>query len=458
MNKRDISSLEGVLGEWFLPNQVKGRIQGVLKQNDNGRIRLHSLDQIDDNGGLFFGGKNYEIIYGMLSTGPKVTLINSYMNAISHAPGYEESFFEPTALVVGGHVPEWNFDVEAIAADFDRIDDWFGVSPFRIGQPENRSEMTVSCKLPYFQPFEVGDKKIALLCNMRIKNMSSKDMSLQYSARAEIQFFEPKKITDALEELKTLSDFFTLCMGTKCNYRNISFTYQSNKNNMLLFNNGQQDIPLKKNLPPFLISYQHISKQFALCLNTWYIKKDNIAPIIDYFVEAHDDSSHQSVVMTFLKLAQALESFSRKTWGEPNEPKEQYDEKIQRILEKLSDNAEDQKWIEDMLKRPGANEPSNNKRFKNILQSVQELLQIQKDNVKKLAYKIVATRNYYTHFNENIKKEIYDNEEIYYVNVIMKETLRILLLRELWVSEDVILQGTQSTGSINDACYELHLN
>lgn len=131
---------------------------------------------------------------------------------------------------------------------------------------------------------------------------------------------------------------------------------------------------------------------------------------------------------------------------------------LRRSSKSLAGNEEDQKWIRSILKRNGANEPSNISRFTDLFSKVSDVLGISsKSSIKSLAFHIVATRNYYTHFNEDIIKDIFDDEKLYYTVILMKETLRIVLLRELGIQEDTIIRGSQYARDVRRANIKLGL-
>lgn len=455
MKNFDITEFNGILGEWWLPEKPSNKIHGVLSIADNGKIEMRSIEQFEDTEFDFCG--NYPAIDGFLSKGQKVTLINAFRYFSEHMPGYEEDHYEPQAIVIGQHFDVWDFSVDAIEADFDRVSDWFNVNPFQIITPEDKSAFTISCVIQHLPTFQIGDKKISLGYNQQMSKQKY-TMSLQYFVRAEIAFNKQIKILNAIDELRNLANFFTLCMGTKCNFKNISFTVDEEENNYLLFNASKTEDEAKQNLPPFLISYADIDSLFVQCVKEWYCKKEDITPVIDYFVEAHDTTLHHSSVMTFLKLAQALESYSRKTWKETAEPQADYEARVARILGKFDEKDPDYKILFDMLNRTGANEPSNNKRFKTIIQRTKGYLGIEScDSIKKLSYHIVATRNYYTHFNESLKNDIYSAPELYHVNSLLREMLRILLMQSLNIPNEKIQKAVSLNGDIRRASRVLKL-
>lgn len=458
MEKKDISGLDGILGEWWLPEKTDDIIQGVLHLTEKGKIELRSIQRFDCSG-LDFCGENYPVVNGRLSTGPKVTLINAYRNSSFHTPGYQEDHYAPKAVVIGQHVDTWDFLVKAIEADFDRVSDWFGINPFQISYPKDHTKMAVTCEVQHFPAITVGEKSIALRYNQRMSH-EKHSMSIEYHVRAKVEFPDRIRITDAIDELQKLSDFFTLCMGTKCDYDNISFTYDENDQNYLLMNRSENDAaPERKHLPPFLISYSDIGPLLSHCLESWDQRHAEIAPIIDYFVEAHDTSLHHSTVMTFLKLAQALESYSRKTWKESAEPQDAYEAKVERILARFDDLDEERQMLSEMLKRPGANEPSNNQRFNSMLRRTKIYLGISSSkSVGKLGYRVVTTRNYYTHFNEDLKSRIYSNIDLYYVNSLLREMLRILIMQALDIPDETIQNAMNKCGDIHRACQALGLH
>lgn len=74
-----------------------------------------------------------------------------------------------------------------------------------------------------------------------------------------------------------------------------------------------------------------------------------------------------------------------------------------------------------------------------------------------MAYKIVATRNYYTHFNESLLPEILSEHDIFYSIALMKNVLKVVLCRELSVELPDLRKKLSNNSELSLALGELGL-
>ena len=155
--------------------------------------------------------------------------------------------------------------------------------------------------------------------------------------------------------------------------------------------------------------------------------------LISYIIEGYDKVFH--IPMTYLKIVQALEAFSRKMRNNNKEDESSYNKKIRYILNSI-DNEEYREWLEGKLRY--ANEPTLNSRIKELLKEVDFFLNLTSNERKSVASKISLTRNYFTHFDEANKDNAMTTEEIYYSTVVMQLALRVLIMLELGVDRNLI--------------------
>ena len=114
----------------------------------------------------------------------------------------------------------------------------------------------------------------------------------------------------------------------------------------------------------------------------------------------------------FLSLAQGLEVYHRKTYGE-EENEDTIDEvKRQELIACLLEHCPEEKqdWLRNRLEYP--DEVSLIKRIKGFIQPFKEFIGNSRER-NKLAYKISVTRNYLTHYNRNLESEAAKGNDLY---------------------------------------------
>jgi hypothetical protein len=141
----------------------------------------------------------------------------------------------------------------------------------------------------------------------------------------------------------------------------------------------------------------------------------------------------------FLSLIQALETYSRATMDAKYVTPEEY----QKIAAALNAGipADTPSSLKQSLKSriKYGNEYSLRKRLEGILSSLDtETVKLVCPNHTKLRDSLVETRNYLTHYTEELKENAIHGPGLFYANLRMKLLLTILLCKEVGVNEESI--------------------
>jgi hypothetical protein len=138
----------------------------------------------------------------------------------------------------------------------------------------------------------------------------------------------------------------------------------------------------------------------------------------------------------FLKLVQALEVYHRRALFEPDIPKEEYERRIENILSAVP--PEHKGWLERKLQV--VSEPSLNQRLHEIFKRHLGIVESAIDEKKKVRAefidKVVATRNYYAHFDESKKDRAARGEELYQIMRKLNLLLETYLMEEIGFSPE----------------------
>lgn len=234
----------------------------------------------------------------------------------------------------------------------------------------------------------------------------------------------------AIDEVYDFSSFLTLCIGKKVDNKNF-YAKDIDGNDIILLFRLQKENSQKIREHDIFIKFSYIEETFETCLQAWNAKKALLEPIIIYFVEAHEKGFH--VPLSFLKVVQAIEAFSRRMRNNKIWTEEEFKEKVDRIVAQLQDE-EDKKLISGIL----SNEPRLRQRLTDLFAEVNGIFEISSKKRKSYTNKIVDTRNYFTHFDEALKPNVLDVDMMYYLTGYLKLVLRVLLLRELGIDNDLI--------------------
>lgn len=431
-----LKTLDSVIGLWWLPENENNKIHGVLELKES-RLRLRTTQ-------MFEGLQTIEremipAVQGFIATGLKITLLDCKKpKQIINMPGMIEMMFEFSTIIVGKNYSSDRIQVKSLRCRFNGLEKWLGDMPvdaykYKCKDDQEyefyahaREPEKYSCSIDDFTA--VIESKIILSVNEHVEAGFKRTASVSFC------FPDSVNVFDAIKQACKYRDFLTLCMGNYNHILSIQAVDEEEDNIAVLYNDEIKSLDLPTN-PAYncLISFSDIKDSYQDCVQTWYQKYEEIRPIIAYFVDACQKKNNIDLPMEFLKMVQALESYSRRMRKTTLIPPEEHQERISRIVNHFDEKDDDREWIADVLKTPILNEPSCSKRITALFKETAEELGISKSKAASLAYKIVATRNYYTHFNESLLPGILSEHDIFYSIALMKNVLKVVLCRELSV-------------------------
>ena len=180
-----------------------------------------------------------------------------------------------------------------------------------------------------------------------------------------------------------------------------------------------------------LFTFQDISDRPEKFLRNWFDKASLLEPVYDlyYGIVYYPPTNQENI---FLNLIQAIESFHRRIFKGEYIPKKDYEDKVYDILVKAIPALEGQDLKESLeSKLRYGNEFSLRTRLRDILKRYNEIMPGFIPDKKDFINKVVDTRNYYTHYDEDLKGRAVSDESLYYLTQRLRRLLEICLLREL---------------------------
>lgn len=442
---------EELIGYWYLSSNKQNHIFGSLKIYDDSKAVLSLCGTFDEEDHIFdFKARNIEIINGFTENGKKITLVDNitYGNSVS-MPGMTTQEYEPSFVLIGEEF-ENKEDIcfKSIKAKYTDLDKWLNEFNLKLYYKGKLANVKTEFEGDFEVTYNINGRKIKIgILPFMNWNKYSK---FQLTQEAYLEFSKDNgyKIDDLFMDINMFSDFLSLCIGENAGIYSINA--KDNKDNNIIIIH-QQCRSIEKNtdrkINEILIPYSCIKGCFNECLKNWFNKSDKLAPIINFYIEAMEKVFH--IPMTFIKLVQALEAFSRRMRNNCKINQEEYNNRISNIINCIK-KEEDKEWLKGELMY--SNEPNLFNRLKNLFKEVDFLFKLNSKERDKIANKITMTRNYYTHFDEKNKERIMNTDELFYVSQYLMLTLRVLIMKELGINEDMIKLQFDNT---NDYKYSL---
>lgn len=423
------------IGFWSIPNSQYDVVNGNFFKNENGK---HELLLHDCFGGFTNMGQNQHvpIINGFTADGKNITLIDCHLtNSNLSMPGFVTVTYSPRIIVIGKQYKTIEeIKLIEISTRYNNFEEWFNVNAFKTAY-DSQNNLYVNCSTPQKLIWKVADEEVEIRFSTVFNTNGFNEASIYQKQIVAFKFNQPVDFESAIRsKVSDFGNFLTLCIGVRVlpydlrgkdiEGTEIEFLYHSLKDD---------EVNQKKN--QFYVYYTDLESDFERYLNMWSEKSKQIEPILGYFVDAHDKTFDNP--MSFIKITQALEAFSRRMRNNEDLPTELHEERVRKILDSITDQGY-KSWLSTLMQY--SNEPRLRKRLVELFKETNYVFNISNDNRKNMINKIVNTRNYFTHFDKEKEHEIMGLNELFYVSIYMKFVLRALIMKELGISHELIAE------------------
>jgi hypothetical protein len=436
-----------IKGEWFLPTDKENRVYGVLSFDPQEGTDLELYGSL--NGDHFLPKfKDQEIILGLTNNSKQVTLYSCNMTMSGGATlvqggesGKPSTTYSIRYLLIGIHTDSSDdLKFTLISSEIFNLGEWVGISGFKYQEIDPKKiknyEITVEYKLPEPIEFEIDDNTKGLF-NFVAKTPSisryQKSATINQKVEFQVSSTKEQSIDNLLSYVITFQNFLTLSLYKSTYPLSISLIgdrYKDdygngnvyNKNINLFFSSRNFKLIDKPKLDlEMIFDYRRIKDNFPTIIKNWYSKYELLEPAFDLVFEQFYNSN-VFTVNTFLNLAQSAETFHARVHNHTKLPKEKYKKMKEDIL-KTVQTEEYQEWLKDQFK------------FGNNLNLHQRLTELTDKYSNKILDKILGnkeqfvlnvkhSRNYYTHYSKDGKKNALKGGDLFYLS----ERLKILLV------------------------------
>lgn len=436
-------------GIWWLPDKPKEQISGTLRFTPNeGAI----LDLIGSFKGITVLNKMLEpeIILGISSDGKNITLHECFeTNCHLSSPGLLTSSFYVNTAFVGAHFqkPE-DIKFKSLSVHYLYLDEWVNVSGFDIHLFDEK-EVVIRYKLPEPIQAAIDDYKILLVFSFTGPTLSivQKEASIKQETYIKVEPSGEKSFGEYLNIMDHIQNFLSLGITEPVYPLVVKGITEVNKE---MINDKAYNPPVKiyylsdipkapKTLWPFdmLFTFKDISDRFEVFLRNWFEKADLLEPVYNlHFGTLYNPRMY--LEQRFLSLIQAIESFHQRIHGGEYLSVKEYEPVYDALVRAIPD------WVKDDFreslknKLKYGNEFSLRKRLKEIFDKYHEILNGFIENKNAFIEKVVDTRNYQTHHDEDLKERAASGSDLYHLTQKQKLLLEICLLTELGFSSTEI--------------------
>lgn len=439
-------------GIWWLPDKPEEQISGTLRfvAAEGAVLELiGSFKDLQDMNKIL----EPEIILGISSNGKNITLYKCFeTNSTISIPGFLTSSFYVHVVYVGVHFRKAEeIKFKNLSIHYLHLDEWTNISGFDIKYLMEEKEVIIKYKLP--EPFQANiDDELKILINFRFAgpehSIFQNEATIKQTTEIKVETPEAKPFKDYRKIMYQIQNFLTLGITEPVYPLAIYGITEENReviNDKTFYPPVEifyelRDIPLSpKILYPsdMLFTFGDISGRFDSFLRNWFEKVDLLEPIYDlYFGTLYNPRMYSE--QKFLSLVQAIESFHQRIHGGEYMSVEEYEPVYDALVNAIPD------WVSSDLKYrlkeylKYGREFSLRKRMKDIIYIYQANTDRFIGNKNAFIEKVVDTRNYQTHHDEDLKERAAGGEELDRLTQKLKVLLEVCLLTELGFSSEEI--------------------
>jgi hypothetical protein len=472
-------------GFWWLPETPGNTVPGELiyKPDDGISLYLHNdlFASIDDfsQTNVFF--QNVPIILGMTLNGKQISLLyctqfDPFVDQVIVTIVPTNTFNIRFAFIGVHFSSPSNAKFLSINIAFSHLDEWMAQRPYKIIRSNKKRKMQEINKLTIqynkTKPISVMvDEYCVSFKNSgpNIHRPSIGELVLSQKSWAIIKAnSNPKGIEELIQISKHIQNFLTLGVGEPVYPLEMVGFCEENKqvfNGEKIYYPPVQIVyrrPWKGIHPKRILSSQMIftletiRNQLMKYLNRWFKKDETLKPVINiYFALLY--RSQTFLEFQLIGLAQAIETYHRQVFGGKYQSddlflNELYPKLVKAVPPDLDDGFK-QALKEGKLRY--ANEYSLRKRLHELTNHVSEIVPLHFliDNSARRSFvkRVVKTRNYLIHFNQELEHEVDTTAEgLLELVEKLKVLMNVLLLEEVGFTDDQITQMIKNNSTYSD--------
>lgn len=449
-------------GVWWFPNRPDARLPGVLVRDGE----IFTLELFDAGGRISstLDGAGYVFSYqaalvlGQLEDGRPCTLHQTYeTNRPRNSEGFEKSVAEPNCAFIGVHFPSPDaIRFRSVTVEFTDLAAWmFDSSPFIREDIEEEGRFQgwrVSQKVP--EPTFADVPAIDATVGFGYSASTSGSLTTHELSVAAGITISPRTVRDFewyLRVIRDVQNWLTLLIGRPVQPSRIDASTEQHRKIQVIpsWMGKRRDEPIS---PIHVrVKLPAVRSEVEGLLRNWFERSERLRDVYNLFFGAiHAEGMY--VESRYLSLIQAVEAFSRATTTSAYVPPQQY-EAIRAALAQAipPDTPPDLRSSLQNRIRYG-NEYSLRKRLNELLRSLeQDTLGLICRDRQTHVEKVVATRNYLTHYTSELRDQAWHDDKLFHACQSLTVLLAILLFKEIGFGEQRIrdlMNGHSATRQI----------
>lgn len=430
-----------ITGHWWLPSAPDKTVIGTLRYSAQESL-LDLMGNFDEGAeGQPSSGEKVETIHGISSGGLKVSLLRNFVSHRSHLFGtsIRTIAYSPIHILAGAHVTEQS-TFRSLEFYPDALNEFVLRNNFKADWPRAEDDailVSVEHAKPKEYPFDLKARDAIVT----LKARSGISPGRAHASITVEEFFDiepktPQTLDWFVQQMWRLCYLLRLLTNMPVMPRQaLMGVADSHEYASLLYRYHPSDREFH-DAHDMLFRMSDVQENFGAILEKWFSADESLVTAVHLFM--HGQSTTSDSVGRFLTLSQALETFSRAKghaeYLSEAEWKPLRDRLIAAIPSEVAPDHRDS--LRSRIKY--GYEYALHKRLTLLLDSLGEKAKaITCSNPSKFVSGLKDTRNYLTHYTEELKSLALQGAELHWASDRMLMLLRFLLLKEIGIDEDL---------------------
>ena len=434
-------------GNWWLLDDPDNVVAGVVSFEPTKGTTLELIGSFNSSPHRAMTSREPVIILGTLTDGKIVTLQEAFsQQSTLSMRGVTTTSYFANLMLIGAHASsKQDFLFTSISARFTHLDAWVNHSGFSHEDLEG-SAMSILYKPIDPIPLYASDEFdiFADISYSYSFQYTPESVKIEQYSSLRVEPSGERSLEVLLEILQKIREVISLAVVGPINMQSvvgksnhpvpgIEFQAASNPINVY-FPQNKISSPAVIHSHSMLFDLPTVEDAIQDIFSQWFSKREILGPACDlYFSTVQNPQLYLD--NRFLNIAQALESYHRRTNNHTELPSEAHKERIDAILE----NAPEQyrAWLKDELYF--SNELSLHVRLEEVTKTFSAFTNYFIPDVQQFIRTIKHNRNYRTHYSSSLERHSLKGELLFQLVERMKTLLELCLLSELGFSHDNLL-------------------
>lgn len=389
--------------------------RGIKLELLGGFEKRSSSNEIQEIDGMLSDGKFLKLKNCQLTTPTKFS--SNGINIVSYKPQY---------CIINENYEDYVCnEYKVVAVTYSYLDEWVNIHGFTnevLGEEVKiiRYQQPDTIKLYRSEEYDVYlwfSNGASIIENVRENKIYQK-------VYLNIEFKKNENLERVVELITLFRNFFSFSMATDIYPVDIELVSDNSERAKLYISDNKLENSYVHYKAPLIKFSDLVESEFSL-ITKWIDKQNRLKNVFRlYFENVYNISLNPLSI--FLNYVFAIETFHRKTRDGKVLPKEEFKKKVESIVDSVDE--EHRKWLKEKL--CFSNELTLKERLYSLVgefEFVVNRFEISEDFMKKVA----DTRNYYAHYNDNLKNKIILDEEFKEYNLRLRLFLQVCILTEL---------------------------